>query len=123
MKMTNEDQTPVPAPSQSKTPLYQAMNAVRYDRQSLIRQIQEAEGSRLICYVSGMQAQIDRDDVLGFVDLLHNVPKDRNIDLLLHTPGGDMDAAEKLISLVRIKVGKGRLRVIVPDFAKSSGSL
>jgi hypothetical protein len=45
------------------------------------------------------------------------------VDLLLHTGGGDTDAAEKLISLVRITVDQACLRVIVPDFAKSAGTL
>jgi hypothetical protein len=58
-----------------------------------------------------------------FVDLLHNVKPDNDLDLLLHTGGGDVDAAEKLISIVRTRVGTGCLRVIVPDFAKSAGTL
>jgi hypothetical protein len=42
---------------------------------------------------------------------------------MLHTPGGDVDAAEKLITMVQATVGSGELRVIVPDYAKSSGTL
>ena len=42
---------------------------------------------------------------------------------MLHTPGGDIDAAEKLITMVRTHVGNGHLRIIVPDFAKSAGTL
>jgi hypothetical protein len=42
---------------------------------------------------------------------------------MLHTPGGDVDAAEKLITMVQATVGTGELRVIVPDYAKSSGTL
>lgn len=111
----------VPAPS--KTPLYQAYNAGRYQRQAVIKLIQEMTGRVLICYVSGKQASIDRDDAIGFVDLLHNIRSDCDLDLLLHTGGGDIDAAEKLISIVRAKVGTGTLRVVVPDYAKSAGTL
>lgn len=107
----------------TKTPMYQAINAHRYHRQEQIRQIQDTRGARLISYVSNIGTLIDRDDVLGFGDLLHNVRPDENLDLLLHTAGGDIDAAEKLINMVRTRVGKGRLRVIVPDFAKSAGTL
>ena len=106
-----------------KTPMFTAMNAARYQRQALIREIQ-SDGPTLLCYVAGVRAQVDRIDTLGFVDMLHNVMPDEPVDLLLHTPGGDVDAAEKLISLVRNRVGeKGTLRVIVPDFAKSAGTL
>jgi ATP-dependent protease ClpP protease subunit len=110
-------------PSPSKTPLYQAYNASRYQRQAVIKLIQDATGRVLICYVAGKHAGIDRDDAIGFVDLLHNIRPECDLDLLLHTGGGDIDAAEKLISIVRAKVGTGTLRVIVPDYAKSAGTL
>lgn len=109
-------------PPPRKTPVYQAMHAARYQRQSLIRSIQEQTGTRLLCYVSG-KAPVTRDDTLGIVELLHNVPRDTNIDLLLHTTGGDIDAAEKSMSLLRRAVGEGKVRVIVPDCAKSAGTL
>jgi hypothetical protein len=107
----------------TKTPLYQAINALRYQRQAMIRRIQEETGRTLICYVAGIQAALDRDDTVGFVDLLHNVPKEHNLDLLLHTGGGDIDAAEKVISMVRTRVGNAVLRIVVPDYAKSAGTL
>lgn len=108
----------VPVPT--KTPLFQAIHAERYQRQAIIKNIQKQTGRRLICYVSGIKCMIDRDDTVPFVDLLHNVPPGEDLDLLLHTAGGDVDAAEKLISMVRNKVGTGVLRVVVPDFAKSA---
>ena len=113
----------VGAAAPSKTPMYQAMHADRYQRQMQIKRIQEKFRRRLVCYISGVAALIDRDDTLPFVDLLHNVTRGENLDLLLHTGGGDIDAAEKLISMVRTTVGTGHLRVIVPDFAKSAGTL
>jgi ATP-dependent protease ClpP protease subunit len=106
-----------------KTPLFQAFHAARYQRQALIQAINEATGTKLICYVAGLAAPIDRDDPAAFVDLLHNLQSNEDIDLLLHTGGGDIDAAEKLIVMLRQKVGTARLRVIVPDFAKSAGTL
>lgn len=111
------------APGPSKTPMYQATHADRYQRQALIKKIQETSGNQLLCYVSGKAASIDRDDTIGFVDLLHNVDPEKNVDLMLHTPGGDIDSAEKLISMVRTAVGQRYFRVIVPDFAKSAGTL
>lgn len=107
----------------SKTPAFQAMNAARYKRQDMIRAIKQATRRNLICYVAGQSQVISRDDVLFFVDLLHNVDRGAPLDLLLHTPGGDMDAAEKLITMVRNVVGTATLRIIVPDFAKSAGTL
>ncbi len=43
---------------------------------------------------------------------------------MLHTGGGDIDASEKIVSLLRASTGTvGRLRIIIPDFAKSAGTL
>ena len=107
----------------SRTPLFEAQNAPRYQRQAIIKQIQEDTGRRLICYVSGNDVDIDHEDVMPVVDLLHNVPANEDLDFLLHTSGGDLDVAEKLISLIRRKVGPATLRIVVPDFAKSAGTL
>lgn len=113
----------MPGPQSTKTPLFQAVHADRYQRQSLVKQIEAATGRRLICYVSGDQCMINREDTVPFVDLLHNVTVGCDLDLLLHTGGGDMDAAEKLITMVRNRVSTGTLRVVIPDFAKSAGTL
>lgn len=110
-------------PTLSKTPLFQAINSARYQRQALIRDIETASGRHLICYVAGIAAPVDREDIVCFVDLLHNIPSGEDVDLLLHTGGGDIDAAEKLISMVRKRVGTGELRVVVPDYAKSAGTM
>ena len=107
----------------SRTPLYQAISAGRYQRQALIKQVQDKTGNSLICYVSGNRCMIDDDDVIPFVDLLHNVKPNTNVDLLLHTKGGDIDAAEKMMGMLRRIVGDAKIRVIVPDCAKSAGTL
>jgi ClpP class serine protease len=107
----------------SKTPMFTARHAARYERQDLIKEIDASEGTNLICYVGGYHTEIDRDDIIGFVDLLHNIPEGEPIDLLLHTCGGDVDACEKLVSVVHAKVIDSPFRVIIPDMAKSAGTL
>jgi len=114
--------TSAPEPPQ-KTPMYTAVNAARYHRQEIIKKI-ELGSSKLTCYVAGIRAPISRDDVVGFMEVLHNIKKGTNLDLLLNTPGGDIDSAEKLISLLHAWVGEDhKLRVIIPDYAKSAGTL
>ena len=107
----------------SKTPLFQATHAARYQRQALIQELQKETGRKLICYVAGSAAPVEREDTVAVVDLLHNLPAEHDLDLLMHTGGGDTDAAEKIITMVRTKVGNAKLRVVVPDFAKSAGTL
>lgn len=126
-----EQEGPVPERSSgiaprtfSKTPLFTANHAARYQRQVLIREIEEEVGRLLLCFVGGDRAEINRDDTVGFVDLLHNVHAGDHLDLMLHSVGGDVDVAEKLIRLVRSKVGdEGSIRVIVPEYAKSAATL
>ena len=76
-----------------KTPMFEALHAVRYHRQELFQQIEKLSGARLIAYVSGPDAFIERADTAYFNDLLYSVSVNTSIDLLLHTPGGDIDAA------------------------------
>ena len=110
-------------PPGNRTPLFEANSAARYQRQTIIKQIQAHTGRRLICYVSGSQCMISENDTMPFVDLLHHVQPGESVELLLHTTGGSIDAAEKLIRMVRSTVGETEFRIIVPEFAKSAGTL
>jgi len=106
-----------------QTPLFRAINLARYRRQELIKAIQKRTGRRLMCYVSET-APLVRDDVVPLMDLLHRVPVGTNIDFLLNTTGGDVGTADKMARILRRRVGStGVLRVIVPDYAKSAGTL
>jgi len=110
--------------SPSRTPKASAKGAFRHQRQKLIRALEAETGTKLLCYVSGMKAFITRDDTAGFVEMLYSVPQGAPVDLLLHTPGGEIDVVEKLVWLLRAKVSdSGSLRIIVPEFAKSAGTL
>lgn len=111
------------SPQPRRTPLFEAMNAARYGRQQLIREIEASTGNALLCMVSE-RGEIRRGvTTAGIVDLLHNVPHGKPIDLLLNSPGGDIDTAEKIITLIRKRAEAAPVRVVVPDFAKSAATL
>jgi hypothetical protein len=111
----------LPIPPQ--TPLYRASNRARYQRQDLITAIQKQTGRHLISYIAESAALV-RDDVVPLMDLLHRIPVGASIDFLLHTTGGDIDAADKIVRILRRRVAaSGELRVVVPDCAKSAGTL
>lgn len=75
--------------------------------------------------------QTDREDELdrGMVrairrrleEVIDTAPSATEIDLWVHSPGGDAHAAYKLNLLLRSKCS--RLRAIVPDYAKSAATL
>lgn len=112
---------PLPIPKQ--TPFYRAINRARYHRQDLINEIQAHTKRKLITYVSEF-SPITADDVVPIMDLLHGAPVGESIDFLLHTQGGDIDAADKIVRMLQRRVGAdGELRVVVPDCAKSAGTL
>ncbi|MCS6957243.1 MAG: ATP-dependent Clp protease proteolytic subunit [Aquificaceae bacterium] len=100
-------------------------------REALIRQIEEKRGSRVITL-------IHRQEMLGFFGIpifryiniedseqvlraIRMTPPDMPIDLIVHTPGGLALASTQIANaLVR---HKGPVRVIVPHYAMSGGTL
>lgn len=115
------DPTPIPIPPQS--PLFHTLQESRYVRQEHLRAIESRTGRRLIAYVGGPASSISSLDVLPFADLLQDVEPGDSLDLLLHTPGGDVDQAERLVLMCRKAIVGGKFRVVVPDSAKSAGTL
>jgi len=106
-----------------RTPAFTAVHGLRYKRQELIGEINRRQQSELICCIGGPATTIRREDIVFLRDLLHNVEQGKPIDLMLHTPGGDVDAAEKFARMISEAAGTSRFRVIVPDYAKSAGTL
>lgn len=120
--MATDDVPDLTPPAQ--TPLFHALEEARYSRQHLLRQIEKRTGRRLIALVGGASSSITARDIPPFVDLLHDVAKEDDLDLLLHTPGGDVDQAERIVMMCRKRIGPtSRLRIVVPDSAKSAGTL
>jgi hypothetical protein len=105
-----EQQRPLTPPAQ--TPLFHGLEQARYQRQTLIREIQNVTGRRLIAYIAAPYTSISSFDIPPFVDLLHDVSRDDPLDLMLQTPGGEVDQAERMILMCR-KRTNGGFRVIV----------
>ena len=85
----------------------------------MIRAVEKQTRRRLMVYFS-MGPPIDGRDILGFGDLLHGA-NDVSFDLLLQSPGGDIDVAEKIVNLCRSR--SESFRVIVAESAKSAATL
>jgi ClpP class serine protease len=107
-----------------QTPLFRALHSDRYARQMTIDSIEKITGRTLIVYEANLwsnRASLGEEDYQPFVDLLAPVKPKRNIDLLLQSPGGDIDAAEKIVYMCREIAND--FRVIVPEYAKSAATL
>ncbi len=59
---------------------------------------------------------------MPFGDALAQIKKVRNLDLVIHTFGGAGETAEKIVEMCRCHCD-GEFRVIVPNMAKSAGTL
>ena len=65
---------------------------------------------------------IDDADKAGFMTVIHGLDKSKGLDLILHTPGGQMGATESLVEYLRSIFGTD-IRAIVPQIAMSAGTM
>ncbi|HLI75377.1 MAG TPA: hypothetical protein VKV02_00405 [Acidobacteriaceae bacterium] len=115
------DLVPVPARNagqiNQRSPLYHAQHANRYQRQQLIREYEKAHNCRLIVMVDAIFSY----SFQLFGELLSDVSKNQSLHLLLWTPGGDGEVAVRLARAAQAACRE--FTVIVPDIAKSAGTL
>ena len=101
----------------SRTPLYEAQHAPRYERQRLIREYEEANKCRLVVMID----QLFSDSITLFEETLYDADPQEDLHLMLGTPGGDGETALRLARQAQSRCKK--LTVIVPEQAKSAGTL
>lgn len=95
------------------------------NRQQIIRAIEQRTSRRMLVYVANIDhhaSSLNPDDVVPLGDALSQMGKVENLDLVLHTPGGSGETAEKVVELCRSHC-RGEFRVVVPNMAKSAGTL
>lgn len=101
----------------AKTPLFQALNADRYARQELIRRYETLTRAQLIVMID----QIFVPGLTVLQELLIGLDPLKELHVLLATPGGDGEVAVRMIRAMQARCSK--LVIIVPDMAKSAGTL
>ena len=100
-----------------RSPLYEAHHAPRYERQALIRQYQDIYSCRLVVMVDYLFPH----SVTLFEETLYDASPDENLHVMLCTLGGDGETALRLVRQAQSRCNE--LTVIVPDQAKSAGTL
>lgn len=65
---------------------------------------------------------INDGDKNGFMATVHGLDRAKGLDLILHTPGGDLAATESIIDYLRQMFGKN-IRAFVPQLAMSGGTM
>ncbi|MGB8507841.1 MAG: hypothetical protein WCD76_05515 [Pyrinomonadaceae bacterium] len=103
-------------------------------RRNYLRQLFEHTDRNVIVYYSGWLQKgnlpglgattfsINDSDKNGFMATIHQLDKKKGLDLLLHTPGGDIAATESLVDYLRSMFGTN-IRAVVPQLAMSAGTM
>lgn len=65
---------------------------------------------------------INDTDKAAFMNAIHGMDRTKGLDLILHTPGGDIAATESLVDYLRNVFGND-VRAIIPQLALSAGCM
>jgi hypothetical protein len=99
-------------------------------RKKYIEALSERTGRTTFLYYSGFQhtteappneLQVASADMTGFMEVCSNVTDHRNLDLFLHSPGGDGEAADQICAYLRTQFD--HIRAIVPVYAMSAATM
>lgn len=98
-------------------------------RSSLLKQLSEVTGRNVISYYSAWLTKpteanlgISDADKNAFMQALYKIDKSRGLDLILHTPGGNIAAAESIVDYLHSVFGDN-IRAIIPQMAMSAGTM
>ncbi len=99
-------------------------------RRRFLRDLNKHTGRAVIHYASAAGLQnfahaagalsISNEDMQGFMAACHGLTGDK-LDLILHSPGGSLDAAEQIVNYLRAKFS--HIRAIVPQNAMSAATM
>lgn len=100
-------------------------NDFQLHRKPLIQNLQKILGAKVITYVASLHhpvPMIMNQDIPLFEDLLRSAGGTEEGYLIINSPGGDGNVAEKIITMCRQRFTKS-FKVIVPNFAKSAATM
>lgn len=100
-------------------------------RRKYLEGLAKLTGRNTIIYYSGWLDKpnapnnllmINDGDKNGFMSTIHKLDRDNGLDLVLHTPGGELSATESIVDYLR-QMFDTNIRVIVPQLAMSGGTM
>ncbi|MEW6347641.1 MAG: serine protease [Thermodesulfobacteriota bacterium] len=71
--------------------------------------------------IASMSLLVSAEDINGFVSVMYGMQWDKGLTLLLHTPGGVINAAETLVEYLTTKFEE--FETIIPTYAMSAGTM
>lgn len=112
--------------AEERGPLGPDLDGIRLD---YINRLRALSGRAVIVYASGWLAKpgfgdsaftVESDDVHALMECCHDVDE-RELDLVLHSPGGSAEAAEQMLNYLRTQFD--HIRCLVPLQAKSAATM
>jgi len=104
-------------------------NALDVIRRKYISEIQKKTGRNVIAYYSGWLQRGNAIDVIvndkdknAFMVNIHKLDRSKGLDLILHTPGGDLAATESIVDYLNQMFGND-IRAIIPQISMSAGTM
>ena len=98
-------------------------------RHGAVSSLASYRNRNVICYYSGWLQRSSSPDIAicdndmnGLMNALHGLDRKRGLDLVLHTPGGDLAATEAIVSYIKSCFGSD-VCAIVPQLAMSAGTM
>lgn len=98
-------------------------------RKKYIKNLSDLTKRNTICYYSGFlncsdhpDTAINDRDLNGFMTVIHEMDKSKGLDLIIHSPGGEVAATEAIGNYLR-KIFGNNIRVFVPQIAMSGGTM
>jgi hypothetical protein len=93
--------------------------------QELLKKLEAVRSSCALIYATHDQAnpprQMEAKDIIALFDCLRLITPVNRVDLILHTGGGEVQTARKMVHLLREMANE--LHVLVPHKARSAGTL
>lgn len=99
-------------------------------RRKYIARLAKYTGRNVVCYYSGWLQKSDLGwagavndgDKTGLMTTINKLEVSKGLDLILHTPGGDVAATESIVDYLW-QVFNGDIRCFVPHMAMSAGTM
>ena len=98
-------------------------------RRKYLHKIYQKTGRNVIAYYSGWLQKKDISDVAindkdknALMVTIHKMDRSKGLDLLLHTPGGEIAATESIVDYIKEMFGND-VRAIIPQISMSAGTM
>lgn len=108
---------------------FAAQRSLDIVRRKYLTQLHNHTGRNVIAYYSGwlskpniLLSDINDEDKNGFMMAVHRLERKRGLDLILHTPGGDIASTQSIVDYLQQMFSKD-IRAIVPQIAMSAGTM